>query len=615
LLSQIRDEYYEDAIPILKNQLIKTPQARACLSLLGYCYYNLRDFSTAAEYYQKLAKLYPEIETYTFYYAQCLYRESMYSKALDNVCMVQDKNLVREVTLLKAAIHYAQDDLISTQFLLDRYVPVDRDIEINRACILYKEEKYNEAIAKLKPALATESFNPHLSYNMALCYYSLKDYQQASKYIADIMERGIQDHPELGIGATADGFGLRIVGNTPALLKTAVIEAFNLKAAIEYQLNNLDAAKEALTDMPPRREEDIDPVTLHNQAILNMDEEPALGFEKLEFLLRSSRCPHETLHNILISYCKYEYYNLAADCLAEFIDSMHRYITPYLYNFVDAMITYPVSPQESYRKLDVIGNRHTEGLRKATKRVREARDNHDDEGVKSAISDYEKTLESYIPVLMAQARIFWNLKRYDIVEKIFHGSADYCSENETWRLHVADVLFMQENKYKEASGFYESIVKKYHDNILSVSSIVLANLCVSYIMTAMNEEAEELMRKIEKEEERLRYEEPEKKVYHLSIVNLVIGTLYCAKGNFEFGISRLIRSIEPYRMKLGTETWYHAKRCIISLVEHVAKRFVIPSDAFYRDCIVFLEQCEGEHKVFIIPVIISQNIKAEIVYH
>lgn len=59
--------------------------------------------------------------------------------------------------------------------------------------------------------------------------------------------------------------------------------------------------------------------------------------------------------------------------------------------------------------------------------------------------------------------------------------------------------------------------------ILSVSAIVLANLCVSHIMTAQNEEAEELMRKIEKEEERLYYQEPEKKVFHLCIVNLVIG--------------------------------------------------------------------------------------------
>jgi tetratricopeptide repeat protein 30 len=43
-------------------------------------------------------------------------------------------------------------------------------------------------------------------------------------------------------------------------------------------------------------------------------------------------------------------------------------------------------------------------------------------------------------------------------------------------------------------------------------------------------------------------------------VNLVIGTLYCAKGNFEFGISRIIKSLEPYEKKLGTDTWYERIR-------------------------------------------------------
>ena len=72
-------------------------------------------------------------------------------------------------------------------------------------------------------------------------------------------------------------------------------------------------------------------------------------------------------------------------------------------------------------------------------------------------------------------------------------------------------------------------------------------------MTSQNEEAEELMRKIEKEEEQLAYEDSDKKVFHLCIVNLVIGTLYCAKGNYEFGISRVIKSLEPYNKKLGTD--------------------------------------------------------------
>ena len=34
------------------------------------------------------------------------------------------------------------------------------------------------------------------------------------------------------------------------------------------------AAKEALTDMPPRLESELDPVTLHNQAIMFADEDP-----------------------------------------------------------------------------------------------------------------------------------------------------------------------------------------------------------------------------------------------------------------------------------------------------------------------------------------------------
>ncbi len=70
------------------------------------------------------------------------------------------------------------------------------------------------------------------------------------------------------------------------------------------------------------------------------------------------------------------------------------------------------------------------------------------------------------------------------------------------------------------------------------------------ILPIKNEEAEELMRRIEKEEEKVAYADPEKKTFHLCIVNLVIGTLYCAKQNFEFGISRIMKSLEPYNRKV-----------------------------------------------------------------
>jgi len=54
-------------------------------------------------------------------------------------------------------------------------------------------------------------------------------------------------------------------------------------------------------------------------------------------------------------------------------------------------------------------------------------------------------------------------------------------------------------------------------------------------------------------------------------VNLVIGTLYCAKNNYQFGIARVIKSMEPYQTKLGWETWFYCKRCFLALIEGMVR--------------------------------------------
>jgi tetratricopeptide repeat protein 30 len=79
--------------------------------------------------------------------------------------------------------------------------------------------------------------------------------------------------------------------------------------------------------------------------------------------------------------------------------------------------------------------------------------------------------------------------------------------------------------------------------MLSLTAIIVANLCVSYIMVNENPKAEDIMRALEHEEEKAGYDDPTKNVYHLCIVNLVIGTLYCSKSNFDFGIGRIIKSL------------------------------------------------------------------------
>lgn len=129
------------------------------------------------------------------------------------------------------------------------------------------------------------------------------------------------------------------------------------------------------------------------------------------------------------------------------------------------MITQQTAPNEAYQKLDELANKHTEQLRKLTKQVQEHRTNGETDLVKRSVMEYEECLEHYIPVLMAQAKIYWDLENYAQVEKIFRKSVEFCNDNDVWRLNVAHVLFMQENKFKEATGFYEPIVKKNYSDV------------------------------------------------------------------------------------------------------------------------------------------------------
>ncbi|XP_008056431.1 tetratricopeptide repeat protein 30B [Carlito syrichta] len=616
----IRDARYAEAVQLLGGELQRSPRSRAGLSLLAYCYYRLQEFALAAECYEQLSQLHPDVEQYRLYQAQALYKACLYPEATRVASVLLDNPAYHsQVLRLQAAIKYSEGDLPGARSLVEQLLSGEggeesggedeSDGQVNLGCLLYKEGQYEAACSKFFAALQASGYRADLSYNLALAYYSNGHYAPALKHIADIIERGIRQHPELGVGMTTEGVDVRSVGNTLVLHQTALVEAFNLKAAIEYQLKNYEVAQQTLTDMPPRAEEELDPVTLHNQALMNMDAKPTEGFEKLQFLLQQNPFPPETFGNLLLLYCKYEYFDLAADVLAENAHLTYKFLTSYLYDFLDAMITCQTAPEEAFVKLDGLAGTLTDLLRKLIIQVQEARLHRDDEGVLNAVNEYDDTLEKYIPVLMAQAKIYWNLENYPMVEKIFRKSVEFCNDHDVWKLNVAHVLFMQENKYKEAIGFYEPIVKKHYDDILNVSAIVLANLCVSYILTSQNEEAEELMRKIEKEEEQLSYEYPDKKIYHLCIVNLVIGTLYCAKGNYDFGISRVIKSLEPYNKKLGTDTWYYAKRCFLSLLENMSKHMIVLRDSVIQECVQFLEHCElyGRN----IPAVIEQPLEEE----
>jgi tetratricopeptide repeat protein 30 len=90
---------------------------------------------------------------------------------------------------------------------------------------------------------------------------------------------------------------------------------------------------------------------------------------------------------------------------------------------------------------------------------------------------------------------------------------------------------------------------------------------------------------------------------------LVIGTLYCSKGNFEFGIQLIIKSLEPVKDKLGTDTWYYTKRCLLALFEKVIKKSIDIDDGFYNQIIAFLDEAYSVGKNITTLIFVEKNEK------
>ncbi len=135
---------------------------------------------------------------------------------------------------IQARVAYDTEDLAQCKELSARMSPTDPDTLLLRASLLYKESKFAEAERGFAEVQKMAGWSPRLGYNLALCAYKLRAFTQAAKGVAEVIERGVREHPEF---ATAGAEGpTRSVGNSQALRDSFLVEAFNLKAAIEYSL-------------------------------------------------------------------------------------------------------------------------------------------------------------------------------------------------------------------------------------------------------------------------------------------------------------------------------------------------------------------------------------------
>ena len=75
------------------------------------------------------------------------------------------------VIITTLIFRYGEEDLAGAKSLVDQCPADDPDTDINLACLLYKEGRYTEALAKYTTAQQHIGYTAHLSYNIALCHY------------------------------------------------------------------------------------------------------------------------------------------------------------------------------------------------------------------------------------------------------------------------------------------------------------------------------------------------------------------------------------------------------------------------------------------------------------
>lgn len=119
--------------------------------------------------------------------------------------------------------------------------------------------------------------------------------------------------------------------------------------------------------------------------------------------------------------------------MAENASFTYKYLTPYLYDYLDAVITMQTNPEDAYKKFDEMANKYTDTLRKMNKSITDSKNSGQGKGVGTTgggegsqlvklESEYKETLHLYIPVLMSQAKIYWDLELY---QQVIHSLANY----------------------------------------------------------------------------------------------------------------------------------------------------------------------------------------------
>ena len=545
----------------------------------------------------------PSSEQYQLYYVQSLVNAESYidaSRAAASSTISPSSPFFQQMKLLQAQAEMEQGLLSEAVAILTQCNDEDIDTVLSLAAIHFRNKDYISALEQYNVAQTIDD-RSIIAYYIALCRYHLEEYDVALRAVTDIIDTAAGDEYE---------------GDSCLY--------FNLKAAILHAMKDVKAAKATMKEfMDMADEEDLlDAVTIHNDAIVKFGTDPATAIQKLQCIMavhgpQQELCPSETLGNILIMALNQGHEDLASETFEAYKHVAEELLSHETYSYVQAAVTSMTSPNatlessvaEHAKRLKLQMKRlrpnNTASIRPGSSRPMSSRSSrpstasyrltHRD--LAHATKEFEVSVKQFVPLLMLQAKALWDQGEYAKTEAFLQQHSEILGDNNIFCENMAHTLFLQQgDKFEESIPYYEVLINSHTDtsNLLDLPAMALANLCVAHILTNQNEEAEAIMKAIALEEDNALTMGEVTESYHNSIVNLAVGTLYCERGNYDFGISRICKSLEPFDKNLSPDTWFYTKRCFLALASKISKLMFMMNDTMLHGIIDFLGDVEAE---------------------
>jgi tetratricopeptide repeat protein 30 len=222
IYSLLLDKKYSAVVQLLSTT---KREDRAFLSILGFCYWNLEDYLKAVECYEKLSRI---NSFYQLDYAHALFKAGLLDQSLKVIDQITNPDQMLKAKKIKMSIKFQLGEISDCW----QFVPEDSDCMVNKGCLAFREGKFEEALKLFSESIKLFGFQNDIAYNISLCNFVLKKYVPALKFLNEIVEKAAKEHPEFYTGQEDS------VVDSKSLQESYLIEALNLKFAIEYQLRN-----------------------------------------------------------------------------------------------------------------------------------------------------------------------------------------------------------------------------------------------------------------------------------------------------------------------------------------------------------------------------------------